>query len=295
LKNNRNSTTAIEIFRREYSPVSPKTWGSPIATVATSVTSYEDKYIEGGVLYEYKVHAVGINVSEILYGNYITAIGFRSPTAIVTGNINYKGGNPVKDVIVRATSNGGGGGTLTGLMIPDTSQLYISNISKKITNTATLEAWVKPVTAFTDDAGSAIRLFKLGTNSDLNRLIEVTVNLKASLKILEVRIGGSIYQLKNYYPSGTTNARGDDELIPVTSFNSNFVHHIDHTAQGADCFRVGKTRRVSVFHHNAKAHFHELDGPSVEDLLLEIVPLGLVLEGHFHNTGPCASHGFGDG
>ena len=224
LKNNRNSTTAIEIFRREYSPVSPKTWGSPIATVATSVTSYEDKYIEGGVLYEYKVHAVGINVSEILYGNYITAIGFRSPTAIVTGNINYKGGNPVKDVIVRATSNGGGGGTLTGLMIPDTSQLYISNISKKITNAATLEAWVKPATAFTDDAGSAIRLFKLGTNSDLNRLIEVTVNLKASLKILEVSIGGSIYQLKNYYPSGTTNARGDDELIPVTSFNSNFVH-----------------------------------------------------------------------
>ncbi len=224
LKNNKTSITSIEIFRREYSPLSPKSWGSAIATVATSVTSYEDKYVEGGVLYEYKILAKGINGSEILYGNYITGVGFRSPTAIVTGNINYKGGNPVKDVIVRATSNGGSSGKLTALMIPDTSQLFISNVSKTITNATTLEAWVKPATAFTDDAGTAIRLFKLGTNSDLNRSIEVTVNLKASSKILEVNIGGSIYQLKNYFPSGNTNARGDDELMPVTSFNSNFVH-----------------------------------------------------------------------
>ena len=224
LKNNANSVTSIQIFRREYSPLSPKTWGTAVANVANSVTSYEDKYVEGGVLYEYKVHAIGINGSEIVYGNYITGIGFRSPTAIVTGNINYKGGNPVKDVIVRATSSGGGSGILTALMIPDTSQLSMGNINKTITGTTTLQAWVKPATPYIDDAGAAIRLFKMGTNSDLSRLIEVTVNLKASSNVLEVNIGGSIYQLKNYFPSGTTNSRGDDELTSVTSFNSNFVH-----------------------------------------------------------------------
>ena len=221
---NNNDTKSIEIFRREYSPLSTKNWGTALANLASSVTSYEDKYVEGGVLYEYKVHAIGLNESEILYGNYITGVGFRSPTAIVTGNINYKGGNPVKDVIVQATSSGGGSGKLTALMIPDTSQLLISNINKKITGTSTLQAWVKPVNPFTDDAGAAIRLFKIGTKFNLADTINVTVNLKASSKILEVNIGGSLYQLKNYYPSGTTNARGDDELTPVSSFNTNFVH-----------------------------------------------------------------------
>ena len=224
LKNNAKVISAIEIYRREYSPLSPKAWGTPLTTVTTSSTSYEDKYTEGGVMYEYKVHAVGLNANEILYKNYITGIGFRSPMAIVTGNINYKGGNPVKDVIVRASSNGGSSGKLTALMIPDTSQLLIGNISKTITGTTTLQAWVKPVTPFTNDAGAAIRLFKIGTNSNLADTINVTVNLKASSKILEVNIGGSIYQLKNYYPSGTTNSRGDDELTPVGSFNTSFVH-----------------------------------------------------------------------
>lgn len=224
LKNNAKAISSIEIYRREYSPLSPKAWGTPLTTVTTSSTSYEDKYTEGGVMYEYKVHAVGLHTAEILYKNFITGIGFRSPTAIVTGNINYKGGNPVKDVIVSATSNGGISGKLTALMIPDTSKLFIGNVSKPIAGTTTLQAWVKPAIPFTDDAGTAIRLFKIGTNSNLADTINVTVNLKASSKLLEVNIGGSIYQLKNYYPSGTTNARGDDELTPVSSFNTSFVH-----------------------------------------------------------------------
>ena len=220
---NNNKDKSIEIFRREYSPLSPKTWGTPLVTLANTVTSYEDKYVEGGVLYEYKVHAIDVSTDEILYSNYITGVGFRSPTAIVTGNINYKGGNPVKDVIVQASSSGGSSGKLTALMIPDNSQLLLSNINKAITSNLTLQAWVKPASPFIDDAGAAIRLFKIGTSSNPDS-INVTVNLKAISKILEVNIGGSIYQLTNYYPSGTTNARGDDELTPVSSFNTNFVH-----------------------------------------------------------------------
>ena len=48
---NNNDTKSIEIFRREYSPLSTKNWGTALANLASSVTSYEDKYVEGGVLY----------------------------------------------------------------------------------------------------------------------------------------------------------------------------------------------------------------------------------------------------
>ncbi len=218
------AVTGIRVYRRIYNPNLNSNWGNPIANLAANATFFEDKYVEGGVLYEYKVYAIGVNDAEIEYSNYITGIGFRSPTAIVTGNISFKGGNPVKDVVVQATSKGGVSSVLRALNIPGASQLSINNINKSILSAATLQAWLKPSAPFTNDAGTPIRLFKLESSVDINKSIPVTVNLKATAKILEINIGGSIYQLKNYYPSGTINSRGDDELIPVTSLNNNFVH-----------------------------------------------------------------------
>ena len=51
-------------------------------------------------------------------------------------------------------------------------------------------------------------------------------------------------------------------------------------------FAYAKLGGVAVFHHDLEAQPHELDGPAVEDLLLEVVPLGLVLEGKLHHAGP---------
>ena len=41
---------------------------------------------------------------------------------------------------------------------------------------------------------------------------------------LKIAIAGSEYFLENYYPSGDVNSRGDDELIPVSDFNTEYVH-----------------------------------------------------------------------
>lgn len=219
-----SAVTGIKIYRRIYNPNLPSAWGTPIANLAANVTFFEDKYVDGGVLYEYKVHAIGVNAQEIKYSNYITGIGFRSPTAIVTGNINFKGGNPVKDVVIQANSKNGVAGKRVALKVSQVGEIAIHNLTKGIQKAGTLQAWLKPAVPYTDDNGYAIRLFNIHSTSDLDNAIEVKVKLKAVSKVLEVNIGNSIYELKNYYPTGNTNSRGDDELTPVTNFNTNFVH-----------------------------------------------------------------------
>ncbi len=228
LKNNttgQSAVTGIKIYRRVYNQNNPNNWGQPIVNLSAAATNYEDKYIEGGVLYEYKVYATGVNNVEQIYKNYITGIGFRNPTAIVTGNVNFKGGNPVKDVVLMATSNSGTSNVNKSLKIPLGSKLAIVNASgNNIDSAATLEAWVKPFTAYANDNGTAINLFKLFSSSNINNYFSTTVNYKATAKVIEINIGGTLFKLNNYFPSGNTNTRGDDELIPVSQFNTRFTH-----------------------------------------------------------------------
>lgn len=221
IRNNLNSIDYITISRREYNDTSENSW-NPISNVSPSNTEYEDKYVEGGVLYEYKLEAVGVSPIEELYNTYITGIGYRSPTAIITGNVNFKGGNPVKDVTIRAESDGSTINIGNALHVPATGSLEIRNINKQITTKATLQAWMRPEVSFVDDSQPSIRIFRIenGPNN-----IDVDVNLRASSNKLEVNIGGSIYQLHNYYPSGNLNSRGDDILVPVAKFNNNFIHY----------------------------------------------------------------------
>ncbi len=228
LRNNLTGASAvkgIKIYRRVYNELNPNNWGQPIVNLSAGATNYEDKYIEGGVLYEYKVYATGVNEAELIYKNFITGIGFRSPTAIVTGNVNYKGGNPVKDVILMATSNGGNTSANKALKVPSGSFVEIINTtSNAIDTTSTIQAWLKPFTAYTNDNGPAIKVFKIFNNLNSNAAINGTIVYKATAKVIEVNIGGTLFKINNYFPSGNTNTRGDDELIPVTEFNNRFTH-----------------------------------------------------------------------
>jgi len=224
IKSNIDLITTLKLYRREYSN-NPAPWSENdfLKNISKAETEYEDKYVEGGVLYEYKLFADGVSKTEELYANYITGIGFRNPTAVVTGNVSYDGGSPVKDVIIRAVSDGGASNIGSALNIPSTGQLEIKGINKAIIKEATLQAWLKPETAYTNDAGASIRLFTLESILE-PKTIDVKVKLLASSNILEVNIGGSIYKLHNYYPSGEVNYSGDETLLKVSDFNSNFVH-----------------------------------------------------------------------
>ncbi|WP_298545987.1 LamG-like jellyroll fold domain-containing protein [uncultured Aquimarina sp.] len=221
LRNNFDLVSTIDLYRREYTDDGTEIY-EQISSISPEETSYEDKYVEGGVLYEYKVVAEGVSQTEERYATFITGIGYRNPTAVVTGNISYEGGSPVKDVTIRAKSDGGAINTGSLLRIPSTGDVKIKELNNPITTAATLQAWVRPETAFTTDSDPSIRLFRL-TNLDFTH-IDITLNLKALSNTLVVNIGGSEYQLQNFYPSGELDDRGDDELVPVTDFNNEFVH-----------------------------------------------------------------------
>ncbi|WP_406682777.1 T9SS type A sorting domain-containing protein [Seonamhaeicola sp. MEBiC1930] len=219
IKANFDLISTIKIFRRELGSVSPFQF---IGSVSPNDTEYEDNYVDGGVLYEYKVKAEGVGVEEELYSNFITGIGFRNPTAIVTGNVSYKGGNPVKDVTIIAESDGSEVSYGSALSIPADYNLGISNLTKTIATEATLEAWIKPNSPYLDDGGTPINLFKLQKGDGSS--IETSVRLKATSQELEVNIGGSLYVIENVIPSGSIDARGDDEMIAISNFNTQFTH-----------------------------------------------------------------------
>ena len=221
MRGNFEKITSVKIYKRAYNEAQDKPYQF-IGSVAPSVTQYEDRYAEGGILFQYKVVAEGVSKIENLYATYITGYGYRNPTAVVTGNVNYKGGNPVKDVILMASSVGTSVNQGSSLFIPAVSSLKIENTNSSITNAVTYQAWVKPKVAYNDDLGAAIKLFQLRDVN--NNVIEGSVKLKASSKKLEVNIKGSIYVLENYYPSGAINSRGEDIMVPVSDFNTNFIH-----------------------------------------------------------------------
>ncbi|MFD1606057.1 LamG-like jellyroll fold domain-containing protein [Flavobacterium artemisiae] len=222
LRANENLVKSIKIYRRIYTEAGNLPY-TLVVGLSSTETTYEDKYVEGGVLYEYKVEAQGISTIPILYSTYITGIGYRNPTAVVTGNISYKGGNPVKDVVVTATPSGSAVAKGSGLNIPASGFVDISGLSTTISNAATFQAWVKPNGAYTNDSQSAIRLFNISSSTSTDNL-DVTVKLNPAAKSLDVNIGGNKYTLNNYFPSGNLNSRGNDVFVPVSEFNNSFVH-----------------------------------------------------------------------
>ena len=221
LRANTTLVKSIKIYRRIYTELGTNPFAFVVALAATE-TTYEDKYVEGGVLYEYEVHAEGISPKKSLYQTYISGIGYRNPTAVVTGNISYKGGNPVKDVTVTATPNGSAIDGGSSLAVPANGSINIENLSTAINTSATFQAWVKPESAYSNDTDAAIRLFNLSSINNDN--VEATVKLISSTKSLEINIGGNTFTLMNYFPSGKLNSRGNDLLVPVSEFNSSFVH-----------------------------------------------------------------------
>lgn len=258
IKANFDLISTIKISRRELGSVLPFQF---IGSVSPNDTQYEDNYVDGGVLYEYKVKAEGVGVDEELYSNFITGIGFRNPTAIVTGNVSYKGGNPVKDVTVIAESDGSEVSYGSALSIPAAYNLGISNLTKTIATEATLETWVKPNAPYADDNGNPISLFRLQKGDGSS--IETTIRLKATSDALEVNIGGSLYVIENVIPSGGIDARGDDEMIAVSNFNTEFTHLSVRLNDGEvpDLFINGRqmTTDYRTAVHDARAAVDETD------------------------------------
>ncbi|PCH77557.1 MAG: laminin G [Flavobacteriaceae bacterium] len=215
----------ISIHRRIYDR-SKEFKFAKIATIASSISTYEDRYIEGGVLYEYKVLADGIPGPETLYNNFISGIGFRSPTAIITGNISFKGGNAVKNVTVKAVTNGSAINKGASLKIAAKGSLDIKDIKTDLTNAISLQCWFKPVSSLGDN--QEISLFTQSNHYDEDKAPKHQENkvklAKKSKKEWLFSIDKQEFLIKNYIPSGNINTRGEDIMLPINVMDSIFTH-----------------------------------------------------------------------
>jgi hypothetical protein len=214
--NNYNAIRSFKVFR--------KLLGSQvyeqIANLSASSTSYEDLLVNGGQLYEYKLLAVGVvdEDKEINLGNTITGIGYRNPTAIVSGRVTYSGGGPVANVKVNANPEGAVTSLGSSVLLSNGKQLstFFDPISSPIKETLMLQAWVKPTNA----NGQNITLFTVKDN--VGGAITVTVNTENN--ILTVNIAGQTFVLGKRFPTGEVNDKGIEQFYDITAVNTQYTH-----------------------------------------------------------------------
>lgn len=223
---NENIITNIQIFRKELGTSNPE---QLIATLAKDVFEYDDFQTQGGQLYEYRVKAQGVsNTKEEEFFNFIQGIGFRNPTATVSGNISYEGGNPVKDVTVYAEAvgaenNAGNSIYLNGGYVT-TDKLQQSIDADEIT----LQGWSTFVRQ--DNAGNLFDYFTSNgeTYSIVSKITSSNIFVidvyKNSNYIFNIHVRGSL-------PTGEIDALGNDIYRNIRDFTQNDFYHLSLVMQ----------------------------------------------------------------
>lgn len=199
-----------------------------IATLPSDSYSYEDTNTQGGVLYEYKVEAVGVSSISKRYVTYITGVGYRNPTGVVTGNVSYDGGSPVKDVVVRADPQGTDLSFGASLLLTNSSLLAIPLKNKELSNAITLQAWLK----FQENTSAS--LFRLADPVRTTDILDVSYATTGNNLTVTVSLTSGAtktFSISDFYPSGNVDGRGHDLFNaftdpdqPQTDFDQNFVH-----------------------------------------------------------------------
>jgi len=244
IKNNANLIADFVIYRTIDINSDNPSWGTPIVTLSASARSFDDNNTDGGKLYKYKVVARGVESVQYIYSSYITGVGYRNATAIITGNVSFKSGTPVKNVLISASPTGTVSRFGTSIQIPSSSTLIVPHLHEELKDSMTLQAWLKPMTAFNgnnyNQVGNQINLFTIHSNGADS--ISFKVGLDTTQKVIGLTFGNHIITLKNYIPSGDIDNQNNDILIPINRLNDNFTHF---TA-------VLRDRRVPEFYINGR-------------------------------------------
>jgi hypothetical protein len=230
IKKNQEKIINITIYRTEDVTNASPNWGKPLKTLAGDVGTFSDTNVEGGKLYRYKIFAKGVEVDglEILYSNFITGIGYRNPTGVITGNIAYTGGNPVKDVMITANPTGSTLRFGSSLKVPAGGYISVPRLNKSLKDSITLQAWVKPeneLSLWKDH----INLYKLESDAGESLSFSIWSSTQNSSTIqnerfIQVFLGNHYVALFGYYPTGEIDNKGDDILVPINNMSTSFTH-----------------------------------------------------------------------
>jgi hypothetical protein len=218
LSANEDKTEKINIYRKELGSATPL---QLIGSVSKDVFEYNDAQVEGGVLYEYKIEAVGVFVIEELFTTYITGIGFRNPTANVSGSISFDGGSPVQDAVVFAEANGTQNNSGSSLQFTK-GFVEINDIEYELpTNALTLQTWVTR-----SDYIMSLRSTKDETEIQLNAGKFFAQDKGHGINIAVILNGSfSTLHLLDSYPTGELDNEGNDVFENISSLtDTSFVH-----------------------------------------------------------------------
>ena len=219
VSNNSDKITGYNIYRTDDITSDNPDWGQPIRTLSSIEKSYEDEDVQGGKLYKYKIKAKGVvnEDPDIEFVTFITGIGYRNPAAVITGNVSFEGGNPVEGVTIAAVPDGGFSDFGSALNIPAGGYAEVAQFNASLSTSITLQAWAKPQAAFSSDV---IRLASLTSN----RSNSLNFDAGISNDRLTVSVGNYSLSINGYMPNGNVDNQDNDVLIPITDFNSQFVH-----------------------------------------------------------------------
>jgi len=184
-----NNITDIEdfkIYRKIYGSNNDSTL---ITSVNSSTALYLDLTTEPGVYYQYFIHAETNCSGTLISSNSSSDIGFRSPTGIVNGHIDYTGGIAVKGAKVLVTKTTGSTGS--SLLFDGTNDYASIGHSSNLmpTTSLTLEAWVRPglikTNNFIFSKGTAYELY-LDNKQPVFKLNNGALNLKFAVDTFEL-------------------------------------------------------------------------------------------------------------
>ena len=222
---NQDRITNFQVFRKEIGVASQE---QLIATLASDVYEYDDYETQGGVLYEYRVKANGISSSENKeFLNFITGVGFRNPTATVTGSVTFEGGNAVKDVTVFAEAVGAENTANTSAFF--SSGVFASSSLNKPVNAQnlTLQAWI----AHEMKESFTYRQFQFAlTNGDSYNLVTKIVPDGLNNRfVFDMFRNGNLFRnfhIDGSIPTGEVDAFGNDVYKNLNDFQDNEFYHV---------------------------------------------------------------------
>jgi hypothetical protein len=212
---NQNIIEKINVFRQELGSATPE---QLIGSVSKDVFEYNDTQVESGVLYKYRIEAFGVSNFNELYIDYIEGIGFRNPTATITGSVSFDGGSPVQDVIVFAEANGEENNASGNSLKIDNGYVSIDNIEYKIpANKLTLQSWITSsgeVFKFSTDNNKVVKF--VGGKFDAN-------SLKFQILVSDENI--QEITLEDSYPTGELDFLGKDVFKNISTLtDTSFIH-----------------------------------------------------------------------
>ncbi len=187
--NNANAINAIKIYRRPLGSIDYVL----LATLNSGSNLYNDIYAEAGILYEYKIQAEAQCATETVYSNETTAIGFRTKSGIVTGQVTYGGGTAVQNVEILANSTAGI--MNKSITFNGNNYLYIrDNAGLNLDSNFLFECWINP--------------------TEKDRVFDV-VNKEGSFKLRHRKVANKY----TFYIEDDEKVSIPESMIPLNSFS----------------------------------------------------------------------------